>query len=577
MLIQAAAEEWGVEPATLDMEDGVVRAGDGRSVAFAELITAAAALPLPETPTLRAADTRRYVGREVPRIDTPGKLDGSAVFGADVRLPDMLFGAVRLTPVFGAEVARLDPASAPAARAVAEVPGGAVVVADRRWTAKRLADGLDIAWGASPHAGVSSADLSAAMRAGLDAPEAPAAAMRGDPLGMIGSAERVVEADYEVPFLAHAALEPIACVGQWRDGRCDVWMSTQGHDVVRVALEDATGLPARAIYIHTTFLGGAFGRKTHGEVAVQAVLASRAAGGRPVKLIWSREDDMRQGQYRPAMTARMRAALAADGSVSAMHVRLSGPMMGREYSHVTIQDGLDFFSHATLVDQPYAAEHFRLDHHEVTVPPSTCPWRAVSSSQNGFFLEAFADELAQAAGQDPLAWRRARLAGRPSHVAVLDSVARRSNWDAPLPGPNWGRGVAIVESYGSRVAQVAEVEMRGEVPIVRRVTLAIDCGEAVNPGQVRAQMEGSIIDALGPTLRCQITLQDGAAEQSNYDDYPIPRIYETPEIDIEIVETGAPIGGVGEPGVPPLAPAVANAVFAATAERRRTLPLAPLT
>ncbi len=576
VLIEAAAQDWGVDAATLDTENGLVRSSDGaRGASFAELLASASELRLPNAPTLRGFEGRRYVGEAVPRIDTPQKLDGSAVFGIDVRLPDMLFGAVRLSPTFGAEVARIDPSTASDARALVEVPGGAVVVADRWWTAKQMADGLDIEWGSSPHANVSSADLTAAMRAGLDQPEAPAAASRGDATGALEASAQVVEADYEVPFLAHAALEPIACVGQLRDGRCDVWMSTQGHDVVRVALEEATGLPASAIYIHTTFLGGAFGRKTHGEVAVEAVLASKAVEGRPVKVVWAREDDMRQGQYRPAMTARMRAALSTDGSVEAMHIRLSGPMMGREYSHITIEDGVDFFSHAVLLDQPYCETNFLLDHHEVTVPPSTCPWRAVSSSQNGFFLEAFADELAAAAGQDPIEWRRAQLADRPSHIAVLDSVARRSNWSSPLPGPNWGRGVAIVESYNSRVAQVVEVEMLDDIPVVRRVTLAIDCGEAINPGQVRAQMEGSIIDGLGPALRCQITLQNGGTVQGNYDDYPILRIPETPEIDIEIVNTGAPIGGVGEPGIPPLAPAVANAVFAATGQRRRVLPLAP--
>ncbi len=486
----------------------------------------------------------------------------------------MLYGAVRLTPIFGADVARIETASAPGATAVVQVPGGAVVVADRWWTAKQLADGLDVHWTSSPHAGVSSADLSAAMRAGLELREAPSAVARGDALGRLDTASRVVQADYEVPFLAHMALEPIACVGQWRDGRCDVWISTQGHDVVRQALQNVTGLPAGSIFIRTTYLGGGFGRKTHGEVAVQSALASRAVGGRPVKVLWSREDDVRQGQYRPAMAARLRAALEPDGQLSAMHVRLSGPMMGREYSHVTIRDNFDFFSHATFADQKYCPGDYHLDHHVVDVPPSTCPWRAVSNSQNGFFMEAFIDEVAQAAGEDPLNYRRMLLAEHASHVAVLDSVHRRSGWDEPLPSPNWGRGVAIVESYGSRVAQVAEVEMVAGQPLVRRVTLAIDCGEAVNPGQVRAQMEGSVIDALGPTLRCAITLRAGKAEQSNYDDYEIVRINETPEIDMEIVETGAEIGGVGEPGVPPLAPAVANAVFAATGERRRTLPLA---
>ncbi len=573
VLTRAAAARWNADAGRLTVEDGaVLDPSSGRRAAFEDLIDEAALLPLPEEPVLRPAETRRYVGQPVPRIDTGAKIDGSAVYGIDVTLPDMLHGAVRLSPVYGAEVESIDPASAPGAIAVVEVPGGAVVVAESWWKAKQLADGLTITWKPTPHDDVSSDDISRQLRAGLEPETAPVAVSRGDAGARLGTADRVIEADYEVPFLTHVAMEPLTCAAQISDDRCEVWMSTQGHDVVLTALEEVSGLPAEKIYINTTYLGGGFGRKTHGEIAQQAVLASRAVGGRPVKVVWAREDDVQQGQYRPVMAARLRASLDAAGRIAAMHVRLSGPMMGREYSHVTIRDNLDFFSHAVFSSQKYVADDYLLDHHEVNVPPSTCPWRAVSSSQNGFFLEAFIDELAEAAGQDPLAFRKAHFADQPSHIAVLESVERRSNWGAPLPGPNWGRGVAIVESYGSRCAQVAEVEMVDGRPVVRRVVLAIDCGEAVNPGQVEAQMTGTVIDALGPALRCQVTLRNGRAEQSNFDGYPILRIDEVPEIDVEIVNTGAPIGGVGEPGLPPTAPAVANAIFAASGRRLRKMP-----
>ncbi len=573
VLTQAAAQQWGVDASALTVDNGAVldRSTDRRA-AFEELIAEAAMLPLPEEPDLRPAETRRYVGRAVPRIDTAAKTDGSAIYGIDVNLPDMLHGAVRLSPVHGAEVERIDPASAPGAVAVVEVPSGAVVVAESWWKAKQLADNLDITWKSTPHDTISSDDISGQLRAGLDIETAPSAVSRGDIGARLSEADRMIEADYEVPFLTHVSMEPITCAAQVSDTRCEVWMSTQGHDVVLDALEEVTGLPAENIFINTTYLGGGFGRKTHGEVAQQAVLASRAVGGRPVKVVWSREDDVQQGQYRPVMAARMRASLDAAGRITAMHVRLSGPMMGREYRHITIQDNLDPFSHDVLRTQRYVADDYQLDHHEVPVPVLTCPWRAVSASQNGFFLEAFIDEVAQAAGQDPLAFRKAHLADQLSHIAVLESVERRSNWDAPLPGPNWGRGVAIVESYGARCAQVAEVEMVDGRPVVRRVVLAIDCGEAVNPGQVEAQMTGSVIDALGPALRCQVTLRNGRAEQSNFDSYPILRFDEVPDIDVEIVNTGAPIGGVGEPGLPPTAPAVANAIFAATGRRLRQTP-----
>ncbi|MEL7027873.1 MAG: molybdopterin cofactor-binding domain-containing protein [Pseudomonadota bacterium] len=573
VLTQAAAKLWDVEPDALTVAQGaVLDTASGRRAAFGDLIAEASLLPLPEAPMLRPADTRRYVGKAIRRIDTAAKTDGSAVYGIDVRLPDMLHGAVRLSPVYGAEVERIDPASAPGAVAVAEVPGGAVVIADAWWKAKKLADGLSITWKSTPHEKTSSEDISRAFRAGLDAPSAPIVLSQGDAGAKLANADRLVEADYEVPFLTHVSMEPITCAAQVSDSRCEVWMSTQAHDIVLDALKDVTGLPAESIFINTTYLGGGFGRKTHGEIAQQAVLASRAAGGRPVKVVWSREDDVQQGQYRPAMAARMRAALDADGRISAMHARLSGPMMGREYSHITLRDNFDPFSHNVLSTQIYVPNDYLLDHHEVSVPPLLCPWRAVSASQNGFFMEAFIDEVAHAAGEDPLAFRKAHLADRPSHIAVLESVERRSNWGAPLPGPNWGRGVAIVESYAARCAQVAEVEMVDDRPVVRRVVLALDCGEAINPGQVEAQMTGSVIDALGPALRCQVTLRDGRAEQSNFDTYPILRIDEIPEIDVEIVNTGAPIGGVGEPGVPPTAPAVANAIFAASGRRMRRTP-----
>ncbi|MEM9524073.1 MAG: molybdopterin cofactor-binding domain-containing protein [Pseudomonadota bacterium] len=573
VLTSAAAQELNVDASTLDIDAGfVVDASGTQHMPIEDLIDAASALPLPEAPALRAPETRRYVGQPVPRIDTPPKTDGSAIYGIDVRLPDMLHAAVRLSPVFGADVERLDPASAPGAAAVVQVPGGAAVVAESWWKAKQLADGLDITWGSSPHDGVSSADISREMHAGLELADAPAAVDRGNALAALAAADTVIEADYEVPFLAHFAMEPLSCVAQVSDIRCEVWLSTQGHDTVLNALREVTGLSPEHIFINTTYLGGGFGRKAHGEVAQQAVLASRAVGGRPVKVIWAREDDVQQGQYRPAMAARLRAALDDDNRISALHVRLSGPMMGREYSHVRIENNLDFFSHATLVDQKYVPGAFRLDHHVVDVPPNTCPWRAVSSSQNGFFLEAFMDEVAEAASEDPLAFRKRQYADHPSHMAVLESVERRSGWGTPLPGPNWGRGVAIVESYGARCAQVAEVEIIEDRPVVRRIWLAFDCGEAINPGQVEAQMTGAVIDALGPTLRCQVTLRDGRAEQSNFDGYPILRMDEVPDIDVEIVDTGAPIGGVGEPGLPPTAPAVANAIYAATGRRYRRMP-----
>lgn len=577
VLVETAAERWSVPAASCTVRDGmVVHEPSKQTLAYEALAAEAAGRTLPEEPQQRDVASRRYVGHTVPRVDTPAKITGTAVFGADVRLPGMAYGAVRLSPVFGAKVARIDPASAPGALAVVEIAGGAVVVAESWWQAKKLADGLDIEWLATAHETTGSAEVSAQLAAGLDGAEASRTVDQGDVSATLARAGQKVEARYEVPFLTHVSMEPICATAQLTDERCDVWVSTQGQSFVLRDLMQATGLPEERIYIHTTYLGGGFGRKGGNQEAVQAAMASKALGGRPVKVLWAREDDIQQGHYRPAMMAKMTGALTTDGRLSALDIRLSGPMMGPLLG-LPLRNGFDPLSHAVLVDQPYATPAYRLDHHHVDVPPPLTAWRSVSSSQNGYFLESFIDELASAAGQDPLAFRRAHLADKPAHLAVLNAAAQKSGWGTRSLPAGWARGIALVESYGSRVAQVVEVEVTGDSYRVQHVHVAIDCGEAVNPGQVETQMVGSVIEALGTCLRCQITLSNGRAEQSNFDSYPILRIDEIPPIDVQIVSTGSPIGGVGEPGLPPTAPALANALFAATGIRQRRMPFSLMT
>ena len=573
VLIAAASARLKVAAAELNTADGaVVHTASGRRIRFGELAAAAARLPLPEKPPLLPESERRLTGRAMRRIDTPAKVNGSAVFGTDVKLPNMVHGAVRMSPVYGAEVVEFDRASIadfPGVIDVISVPHGVVVVADTWWRAKRAADGLDIRFSRTPHDSMSSADLTAAMQEGFSK-AMPAVERKGDVMRALDEATKTVEAVYEVPFLTHGCMEPIVCTAHARNDHLDLWMPTQGHDIVRMTVERVTGLSNDQMSLHTTYLGGGFGRKTHGEIEEQAILASRAVG-RPVKVMWAREDDIQQGYYRPIMMAKFRAGLDAKGKLSALYAQLSGPQMGRTFEHVTVRDNNDFFSVAVLIDQPYA-EHFALDHRHLEVPVPLSPWRAVSSSQNGFFLEAFVDELAFAAGKDPVTFRRENLGGQSRHLAVLNRVAEMSGWEKPA-AKDVHRGVAMVASYGSVVAQVVELRYRNAIPHVERVYVAIDCGRAINPDSVVAQMEGSVAEALAATLRHQVKIANGRAQPSNFHDYPLLRIDEMPLVEVAVVDTGAPLGGVGEPGLPPLAPALTNAIFSASGQRIRKLPV----
>jgi isoquinoline 1-oxidoreductase beta subunit len=575
MLTEAAASRLGVPAEALFAAEGAIHhRASGRSLAFAELAEAAARLPVPAEPRLRPATERSLTGRPVPRLDTPAKVAGRATFAADVRLPGMLYGALRLAPVFSADLAAFDPASIanmPGVVTVARVPRGAVVIAESWWQARQAADALDITFTTTPHDAMTSADIAALLRAGLAATDVPVSLARGDPDAALAHASRIVEADYAVPMLAHVPMEPLAGTARDAGGLTELWLGTQGHDEVRIGLERALGVAGESLRIHTTFLGGGFGRKSSADIAIQAVLASRAVGGRPVKVQWTRAEDIGGGEYRQTMMARFRAGLDAAGRIVAMTLRVSGPQMGRAFGMPIGANNIDPFSLSGLVDMRYGVPNLRLDHAVVPLPVAFRPWRSIAHSFTAFFLESFMDECAAAAGQDPLAFRRAHLQDQPRMLAVLDRAAGMARWgEAPAPGLH--RGIAVAESYGSVVAQVVDLRMDGDAPRVARVHVAIDCGRAINPGQVEAQMQGSVIEALGAALHGRITVAEGRAEQSNFHDYPLPRINEVPEVRVAIVEIGSPLGGAGESGVPPLAPALAGALHAATGQRFRSTP-----
>ncbi|MGY6564644.1 MAG: molybdopterin cofactor-binding domain-containing protein [Halomonadaceae bacterium] len=584
MLTQAAATRLGVEPATLQAEDGfIVHAASGRSLPFGDLVGDAAALPVPEEPTLRPDQERTLTGRSVPRLDTPLKVTGKAVYAVDVEREGMLHGAVRLAPVFSADIESFDESSVsgmPGVVAVVRVPRGAVVVADSWWQAKQAADALDITFTQTPADTLSTDEINELLREGLDRTDVPVTTLRGEAEAALSTAGQVVEAEYSVPLLTHMCMEPINCTAESTEERTELWIGTQGQDVIRMTLESAMQVQAEQLFINTTYLGGGFGRKTHGEIALQAALASRAVGGRPVKVLWSREDDVQQGQYRQTMMCRFRAVLDDDGNITGMHIRLAGPQMGRAYGFDPEQmaqatgnlANFDPFSLGGLSDMRYVIPNFVVEHAVVDLPIPLCPWRAIAHTFNGFFFESFMDECAAAAGRDPLEYRRSHCTGQARMLAVLDRAAEMSRWNEPAP-EGLSRGLAVVESYGSYVAQVVEARANGESVHVEQVYVAIDCGHAINPGQVEAQMQGSVVDALGAALRQKVTIRDGRAEQSNFYDYPLLRIGEEPSVAVGIVEIGSPLGGVGEPGIPPLAPALANALFAATQQRVRHLPL----
>ncbi|GAA0697886.1 molybdopterin cofactor-binding domain-containing protein [Vreelandella titanicae] len=584
MLTQAAAERLDVAAAALHAENGcIVHADSGRRIPFGDLVEDAMALPMPEDPTLRPDSERTLTGRKVARLDTPAKVTGKAVYGIDVEREGILYGAARLAPVFSADVESFDENSVsgmPGVVAVVRVPRGVVVVADSWWQAKQTADALDITFTQTPADTLSTDEIDEMLRQGLDRTDVPITTLRGEAEATLWDDGQVVEAEYSVPFLTHASMEPINCTAESTEERTELWIGTQGQDIVRMTLENAMQIPADQFFINTTYLGGGFGRKTHGEIALQAALASRAVDGRPVKVLWAREDDVQQGQYRQTMMCRFRAVLNEAGQITGMRIRVSGPQMGREYGIDPEQRAqstgnlanFDPFSLGGLSDMRYVIPNFVVDHAVVDLPIPLCPWRSIAHSFNGFFFESFMDECAAAAGRDPLEFRRSHCTDQARMLAVLDRVAEMSHWHEPA-AEGISRGLAVVESYGSYVAQVVEARADDEGIQVERVHAAIDCGRAINPGQVEAQLQGAVIDALGAAMRQKVTIRDGHAEQSNFHDYPLLRIGEAPAVTVSIVDIGSPLGGVGEPGIPPLAPALANALFAATQQRIRHLPL----
>jgi isoquinoline 1-oxidoreductase beta subunit len=579
MLMEAASRALKVERDTCTAENGaIVHAASGRRLPYGSLVMEAAKLSPPENPPLKPASAFRLIGKEgVRRSDSRAKANGSAIYGFDLSLPGMLTALVARPPVFGVTIKRLDKKAAlkvPGVEAVVGISSGFAVVGAGFWSASRGRDALGLEWtkAADP---VSTDSI---RRSYAELLEQPGLVARrdGDVEAALAKGARRIAAVYEVPYLAHAPMEPLSCVVRLDKGRCEIWAASQSQTSDQRLAAKAAGLDPAQVDIHTIPAGGSFGRRANftADYIVEAVEVAKAVGA-PIRLLWTREDDIGGGSYRPMFLHGLEAAVDEAGNPLAWRHRLVGQSIleGTPYAAGMIKEGIDHTSVEGAATLPYAIPNLLVDLHSPKLPVPVLWWRSVGSSHNAFATECFFDELAEAAGKDPLELRRALLADHPRHRAVLELAAEKAGWGEPLPAGH-GRGIAVHESFHSFVAQVAEVSIGpGGKVTVERVVCAVDCGIAVTPDVVRAQMEGGIAFGLSAALHGQITIEGGSARQSNFHDYRILRMAEMPRVEVHIVASEEKPTGVGEPGVPPIAPAVVNAIFAATGKRIRRLPI----
>jgi len=574
-LIGAAARRWGVPEVACTAENGsVVHTATGRRLTYGALAREAADIHPAQEPPIKPPQQFRLCGTSVARLDSAAKSTGAAQFGIDVRLPGMLYAAVVLCTVPGGTVKSFDAAKIVHRRgvqAVISVPGGVAVVADRYWRAKQAAASLPIEWDFGPGAGTSTEQFRAEYRAALDDPMVVARS-DGDARAALTGA-KVIEALYDVPHLAHATMEPLNCTAHVQPDRVDVWLGTQAPEFALQLAARAAGVEPGKVFVHNCFLGGGFGRRSMNDELIQAVIVAKAIG-KPVKLIWSRETDMQHNRYRPMAALRCRGALGADGSVTALHIQTAVGSIQRSLGRLPPAADMEPMAVSGLTDQAYAVNNLLV---EAVLKNTNVPvmfWRSVGYSQNTFVFESFIDELAHAAGQDPYQFRRKLLADQPEWLRVLDTAAEKAGWGTTLPNGK-GRGIAIHISHDTIVAEVAEVALSsaGEVRVERVVAVA-DPGWVINPRLIQMQLEGGIIFGLTAALYGAITIKDGAVEQGNFDTYPMVRMADAPKIETYLtLSGGSRWGGIGEPGTPPVGPAVANAIFAITGKRIRSLPI----
>ena len=581
MLVAAAAEVWGVKPESCSAQQGyVVHRPTARRLAFGHLAERAAKLEPPKEVTLKEPKDFKVIGTSTRRLDTPAKCDGSAVFGMDVEIPGMLVAVVARPPVFGAKVKSFDDKDSlkvAGVKRVVQIDRGIAVVAEGYWAALQGREALKVEWDEGPLAGLNTekqfADYAEmAKKPGLSA------AKRGEGAAGLDKAAKTIEAVYQVPYLAHAPMEPLNCVAHVHEDGCDIWTGTQMQTTDRNAAAEICGLPPEKVKLTTTYLGGGFGRRAvpDSHFVREAVQVSKAVGA-PVKVQWSREDDIQGGWYRPATYNALRGGVDGAGMPLAWSHTIVNQSIakGTPFEEGMIHEGVDHTSVEGASDAPYAIPHFSVDYHMAPAGVPVLWWRSVGHSFTAFVKECFLDELAHLGGKDPYQLRIDLLKDHPRMAKLVQLVADKSGWGKSLPEGR-GRGIAVHESFGSLVAQVAEVSLDKDDRVrVHRVTCAVDCGRAVNPDTVRAQMESGIVYGLSAALHGAITFKNGRVEQSNFHDYEVVRIDAMPTVEVHILESGEALGGIGEPGTPPIAPAVANALFAASGLRLRTLPMTP--
>jgi isoquinoline 1-oxidoreductase subunit beta len=579
LLIRAAAKTWDADPAQLRARNGeVFHPTQRKSLRYGELVDIAATLPVPEKVALKDAKDFRLVGKPVKRLDGPGKVNGTAAFGLDTLRPGMKIASVAASPVFGGTLAGIDEAAAlkvPGVRQVVKLENAVAVVADHTWAAKQGLAACAPRWHEGAHAGLDLAQVTSQLEQASLQPGA-VAHRAGDAGAVLAGASRRVDAVYHSPFLAHATMEPVNCTVEVKNGEVDIWVGTQVPVIAQGVAAGVAGVATEKVRIHNHLLGGGFGRRLEVDFIAQAVAIAKQVRA-PVKVVWSREEDVQHDMYRPYYVDRLSAALDDKGMPVAWTHRIAGSSIMARFFPPAFKDGVDPDAVDGAVELPYALPAMQVEFLRVEPPGiPTAFWRGVGPTRNGFVVEGFIDELAAAAGQDPVAYRRALIKDARAR-AVLDLAAQKASWDTPIAprkGVRGGRGVALMHVFGSYIAQVAEVEVNddGEVRVVR-MTCAIDCGFAVNPDTVAAQMEGGIVFGLSAALWGEVKIANGRVQQSNFHDYRVMRMNDMPRIDVHIVPSAEAPGGAGEPGTSLAIPALANAVFAATGTRIRTLPI----
>ena len=584
MLVQAAADDWKVPVAECGAASSVItHKPTGRTTTYGKVAVAAAKIAPPAAVTLKDPRDWRLAGKRLARLDTVDKITGKQIYGADLVLPGMLNAAIKDCPVFGGKLKSFDAAAIekrPGIKKVVRVGDSAVaVVADTWWRAKTALDALPIVWDNGPNEKISSASIAAILKAGLDAPEAVVGNANGDARAAIAGSARKLEAVYSYPYQNHATLEPMNATAKWTPTRCEVWTPTQNGEAALAACAEAAGLTPSQCDVYKMHLGGGFGRRGMTDYVRQAVAIAKEMPGTPVKLLWSREEDMLHGRYHPITQCKMTAGLDAQGNVTALHMRISGQSILATVAPQAVVNGKDPAVFQGLnpsgpeASIGYSFPNLLIDHamRNPHVPPGF--WRGVNLNQNAIYLESFIDEIAFATKQDPLALRRKLMASHPKHLAVLNAAAERAGWGTPAPKGVF-RGLAQTMGFGSYVAACAEVSVSDEgVVKVHRIVAATDCGHAVNPQQIEAQVEGSFVYGLSAALYGECTVKDGRIEQENFNTYQMLKMDEMPKVETIVMPSGGFWGGVGEPTIAVAAPAVLNAIFAATGKRVRDLPI----